>query len=943
MKKKLTLLTLILSFTTFLVAQPPCEGTLCQDVCFDLTATISGLPTEVCVDEGFQYQIEVAGPGADIGAYNILTFNFNGTNTGFDVHNPGDPATISPMLFTFVPGCAPVDQIFTYEIQCAVDGSILAAGTVGTITAYPSPSEFVTFVTPSIACVQDLLVTPLSCGTIIFDPDPLPVPGCGGVDTQVNWSVDFGFEYPPSCPVEPIFGTETIFACNGTPGDSCDDDDANPCTANDTLDENCNCVGEVPTVTANTTIPNAVCRGIPFTLNVTIDLHPDVISVFVVISDQFGVDVGFQQVFSSSTIDIEVSPFNQNNCDIFESELFLEARCPSTFFPIGEIIPLGTQTVYPFPNWYTINVTPGNTCEAEPVIEGNFCGTLTTVVTPPSLAACPTGTNGFVEWTIDPGFDTTNLPDCLSDVVFTGQEPITACSDCCPLVVDISLAETGPFCSGDITEVCVTFDVAFETDGEVSINGVDAVAGDDQICFQFELINTGCNYEPAQLPFEIICNEGITNIFTPGVLIAPDPANFPFTVFPGSCDASPSIGSPGFPCIVASNPGVIITEPIDGCPPIAGEVEIPLVYYNENDYPLDVEAFGCPGLETSLVLPQQGCSTCPCPNPPISVDVSPNICEGGLIEICIEFEQGDEANAIASIVQIIGDAGTFIFDLINGDGMSTTYCIELVSGASIACEPVVENLTVNIFCAANTSNIFTAYAVTNIYPSLDKFAYEVIPAVNNCPVEFIPPDFVMTGPCDLDIQSSITTTPVDGCPPVPGEITYSINYIDATLFANAPAGCLFTPVVDAMEPLPACDTCSGGCEDEIMGTVFAPVGCNVSGIEVTIYDDMGNIVVILTTDMNGIYDSTPTTYPCGNYSVELTNNLPQCYLDASGETGPKTFIIDGDDNNTDTDGQDFMLTAIPTLSQWGLIVLCLLLMCFGAVKISNITVVDITL
>jgi len=131
-------------------------------------------------------------------------------------------------------------------------------------------------------------------------------------------------------------------------------------------------------------------------------------------------------------------------------------------------------------------------------------------------------------------------------------------------------------------------------------------------------------------------------------------------------------------------------------------------------------------------------------------------------------------------------------------------------------------------------------------------------------------------------------------------------------------------------------TCSntGPCEDEISGTVFAPAGCDVSGIEVTVYDDMGNVIVTLTTDMDGVYDSTPTAYPCGNYTVELTNNIPQCYEDLMGETGPKPFVIDGDDDDTDTDGQNFMPNNIPTLSQWGLICLALLLMVYGSLMIG---------
>jgi len=97
---------------------------------------------------------------------------------------------------------------------------------------------------------------------------------------------------------------------------------------------------------------------------------------------------------------------------------------------------------------------------------------------------------------------------------------------------------------------------------------------------------------------------------------------------------------------------------------------------------------------------------------------------------------------------------------------------------------------------------------------------------------------------------------------------------------------------------------------------------------------MGNVVATFTTDAMGVYDSTPTAYPCGSYTVGLTNNIPQCYEDASGEIDPKPFVIDGDDDNTDTDGQNFMPNGIPTLSQWGLICLALLLMVYGALMLG---------
>jgi len=92
--------------------------------------------------------------------------------------------------------------------------------------------------------------------------------------------------------------------------------------------------------------------------------------------------------------------------------------------------------------------------------------------------------------------------------------------------------------------------------------------------------------------------------------------------------------------------------------------------------------------------------------------------------------------------------------------------------------------------------------------------------------------------------------------------------------------------------------------------VMPPAGCDVSNITVTIYDDMDNVVTTLTTNASGVYDSTPDVYPCGDYTAELTANLPDCYTDANGETGPKPFTIDDDPTSNDTDGTDFIIECL---------------------------------
>ena len=130
------------------------------------------------------------------------------------------------------------------------------------------------------------------------------------------------------------------------------------------------------------------------------------------------------------------------------------------------------------------------------------------------------------------------------------------------------------------------------------------------------------------------------------------------------------------------------------------------------------------------------------------------------------------------------------------------------------------------------------------------------------------------------------------------------------------------------------------CEDEIAGMVIGDPSCDLSGITVTITDDMGSVVTTLTTNSMGVYDSSPAVYPCGNYFAELTAGIPVCYGD--GETAPKSFIIDGDDDNTDTDGPNFGTIAnIPTVGEWGLIMLALLMsiVAVAGIKQRNIMIV----
>jgi len=88
-----------------------------------------------------------------------------------------------------------------------------------------------------------------------------------------------------------------------------------------------------------------------------------------------------------------------------------------------------------------------------------------------------------------------------------------------------------------------------------------------------------------------------------------------------------------------------------------------------------------------------------------------------------------------------------------------------------------------------------------------------------------------------------------------------------------------------------------------------------------------------TTDATGNYLLPGGPYACDSYSAELTNGIPDCYLDTGGNAGPINFSVNGDGT---PDGAIFVANPlVPALSQWGLICLSLLLMTFGALRLSQ--------
>jgi len=117
---------------------------------------------------------------------------------------------------------------------------------------------------------------------------------------------------------------------------------------------------------------------------------------------------------------------------------------------------------------------------------------------------------------------------------------------------------------------------------------------------------------------------------------------------------------------------------------------------------------------------------------------------------------------------------------------------------------------------------------------------------------------------------------------------------------------------------------------EIIDYNVAAGDCDLTGVEIQLLDEAGTILDTQTINPNGSSGSFGT-YFCGVYYLQLLN-APPCFTEAGASTGPELINLDGQ-------GVTYVTFApyplIPTLSQWGLIVMALLFMVFGALKLMT--------
>ncbi len=122
----------------------------------------------------------------------------------------------------------------------------------------------------------------------------------------------------------------------------------------------------------------------------------------------------------------------------------------------------------------------------------------------------------------------------------------------------------------------------------------------------------------------------------------------------------------------------------------------------------------------------------------------------------------------------------------------------------------------------------------------------------------------------------------------------------------------------------------GVCEEEITYDVSAP-NCDMTGAFIELLDAAGANVGTIPLGSDG-GAGTFGVQPCGDYSIVITG-APACYTDGGGDVGPRTFTADG--TGTVIENFTFPIENIPTVGEWGLIILGLLMSITAVVGIRQ--------
>ena len=292
----------------------------------------------------------------------------------------------------------------------------------------------------------------------------------------------------------------------------------------------------------------------------------------------------------------------------------------------------------------------------------------------------------------------------------------------------------------------------------------------------------------------------------------------------------------------------------------------------------------------------------------------------------VAYEQED----IICSVSISGDpidwnngegasAGPFLPTLINCDAQGRTdYTYEIVIDIG-GCDEAFDIFTfeikpgaaclsqqpsggIDVPCSGSTF-VFTEAMIQNEFPGYDPFTNAFCLNAINSNGEFTGIDYVATLNITYTGQSAIDYWNTNGSPNIITDNTNCFWGTPQTITCN----------------------CEGEVCFEVVNYSVLAGECDLTGTQIQLTDEAGVVLDTQTIPSDG-GNGTFGAYFCGVYYLQLINE-PACFTEIGGSTGPELINLNGE-GTTNITFSPFAM--IPTLTQWGLIVLTLLVMITGS-------------
>lgn len=624
---------------------------------------------------------------------------------------------------------------------------------------------------------------------------------------------------------------------------------------------------------------------------------------------------------------VTVSFPTNTTCDAIDYVISIDAVC-SDASDIANDPDNITVTVYPTYDASLLTIVAGD-CTTAPSVTST-CANYIIIPAAGNITAAPnpgdSGANSYtITYTTGP-----NGTSCFSEAA----QATYNCNIACP-AVNTSISGTEAICSGsvpvlDATALVLDDETLAVNTGEVSwfTDAGLTIAYDDSALNHTG--NDNCATESVTLFASVECVDDNSLIAAGSVVVTVYPAYDAglLTIVAGDCATAPSVTSDcaNYNITLDGDADDITTIPVAGD---SGTNNYTITYNDGSGFASCFSeaaqaTYNCPVVNIIYTQDLAGYDPCDCNNDqtangaadgtfsetitiatnPATDDLSLCVANGAMPSIL----EGQMLTSIGGGLYEITfnhlDAIGYTLEIADCADLTTVLSIDAAPFTNTCYYPVIESTVPTTIC-----NDATALDLNTLFAEL-----------------------MTNGDFMGNFTFSSTGTGVTGASFDPTLATIGMNDITATYTPTAVIGDNPGTIADCVTSLQVMidvQDCTVPCTEEITYNVMA-AGCDMTGSSIELQETNGITISSLPLGIDG-GTGTFGVQSCGTYQVVIIG-APACYIDAGGDMNPRVFTTDGAGSENiifSINQQD-----IPTLSEWGLILLALMLLSYGTIAMT---------